>query len=92
MADVISTFRQGGRERRLIYHRVSNALYSAVLDLHEHRAELVAIAWGTRRLYDRAAIERVWAACRDELIAAPWKVPASLDAAGCRELRPPEAP
>jgi hypothetical protein len=88
MADVIYTFAQGERERRLLFKRVRSALYSAVLDLDEQRAEPEAIRWGARLLYDRAALERVWAACRPELRADIWCMPMALEGAGRRELLP----
>jgi hypothetical protein len=62
------------------------------MDLHEHEAEPVAITWGTRTLYDRAAIVRVWQACRPELEADIWRLPAAPAGAGRCELRPPAAP
>jgi hypothetical protein len=46
----------------------------------------VTITWGDRQLYDRAAIERVYAACKAEIAADPWARPASLEAAARREV------
>jgi hypothetical protein len=92
MAYVVYTFTQGGQPRRLLYERVVHALYAVVLDLHEHRAEPVTITWGTRLLYDCPAIGRLWEACRAELDADLWHVPAALEPARRRELRPRAAP
>jgi hypothetical protein len=46
----------------------------------------LSIHWGGRRLYDRAALERVWAACRAELEADRWQVPAGLEETARHEL------
>jgi hypothetical protein len=92
MPSVVYTFTQAAEPRRLRFAQVRVALYHAVVDLHEARAAPTAIHWGPRLLYDRAALERVWAACRAELLADRWQVPPSLDAAGRQELgraRPP---
>ena len=87
MPDVEYQSTINGQPRRLVYRRVSEALYTAVLDLHEQRAVPEAITWRARRLYDQAALRRVWAACRAELEAQPWEVPAALETAGRQELQ-----
>jgi hypothetical protein len=46
----------------------------------------LSIHWGGRRLYDRAAPERMWAACRAEREGDAWQVPAGLEAAARRNL------
>jgi hypothetical protein len=92
MAQIVYTFTQTGQRRSLLIERVLDALYSAVIDLDEQRAELEVIRLGEQVLYDRAALERVWAACRAEQEANIWQVPAALDPAGRRELRPSDAP
>jgi hypothetical protein len=56
------------------------------MDLHDRDAEPEAISWQGRLLLDRAAIERVWAACRPELVADCWKRPAALEGAARSEL------
>ena len=84
---VTYTFTQGRHPRRFLFERVSHALYMAVQHLHEARAEPATICWGQRVLYDCAAIERVWQACRAELEVDRWHVPAALASAGRQELR-----
>ena len=86
MAYVVYHFIQGGHPGRCSYECVSDALYSAVSDLHANDVAPVAITWQGRVLLDRAAITRVWQACRAELVADPWHVPANLEAAGRQEL------
>jgi hypothetical protein len=76
---VVYTFVHGTRRRELLFERVLAAVYTAVIDLHEARAAPLSIHWGGRRLYDRAALERVWAACRGELDGDPWQVPGVLE-------------
>ena len=83
---VIYTFSQGGREHSRLFERVLTALYSAVIDLDEQRAEPQMIAYGRRVLCNRAARERVWAACRADLLADRWQIPTALEAAGRQEL------
>jgi hypothetical protein len=80
-------FRQAGRECSLLYAEASSALCSAVLDLHEQRAEPVAVYRGGQVLYDRALIDRAYRACRAELVADPWKVPSPLRRLAAREQR-----
>jgi hypothetical protein len=82
---VVYTFIQGRQRCHLFFERVLNAVYTAVMDLHEQRATPLSIHWGGRRLYDRPALERVWAACRAELDADQWHVPAGLEAAARQE-------
>jgi hypothetical protein len=84
---VVYTFITGTQRRELLFERVLAAVYSAVMDLHSGCAAPLSIHWGGRRLYDRAALERVWAACRGELEGDPWDVPAGLEAAARREAR-----
>ncbi|HEY7065127.1 MAG TPA: hypothetical protein VII06_26865 [Chloroflexota bacterium] len=79
-------FCQTGQARSLLYSGVLDALSKALHDLHEHTAEPVALTWGSRQLYDAAAIRRVDAACRTELEADQWHRPPSLEAAARREL------
>jgi hypothetical protein len=88
MAQIVYPFSRGGQQRALLSERVLAALYSAVIDLDEQRAEPVAIRLYGRVLYDRAALERVRAACRADLLADPWRMPAGLKAAARRELPP----
>ena len=89
MPHVEHTFREGGHERGLLFERVWDALYSALSDLHDGDAAPETITWGGRVLYDAAAVRRVYAACRAELVATPWQVPAGLEAVARREvLRP----
>lgn len=76
----------GGVPRVLRYTRVRDALGKALGDLQDQRETPVAIRWNGRLLYDAAAIRKVWEACRAELAAAPWAVPASLEVAMRREL------
>jgi hypothetical protein len=85
-APIVYRFRQGGQRRALLFARVTEALYSAVMDLHEREAEPEAITWQGRVLLGRAAIERVWASCRPELVADRWKVPAALERATRQEV------
>jgi hypothetical protein len=88
-APVVYCFSQGGHRRELIFARVTEAAYSTVMDLHDREAEPGAITWQGRVLLDRAAIERVWAACRPELVADRWKVPVVWrSACACFTLTP----
>jgi hypothetical protein len=82
---VVYTFIQGTQRRELLFERVLAAVYTAIVDLHEGRAAPLRVHWGGRWLYDRAALERGWAACRGELEADRWQVPAALEAAARRE-------
>jgi hypothetical protein len=83
---VVYAFIQGSYRRELLFERALDAVHSAVMDLHEQRAVPLSIHWGGRRLYDRAALERVWAACRAELEADQRQVPTALGAAARREM------
>jgi hypothetical protein len=85
-ASVVYRFRQGGHRRELLYACVTEAVYSAVMDLHDHDAEPEVITGQGRVLLDRAAMERVWVACRPELVADRWKVPAALELVARAEL------
>jgi hypothetical protein len=87
MTSVVYEFVQGGHRRRLLFERVLPAVHKAVHDLHNGDAEADTISWGARLLYDRAALERIWAACQAELLADPWHVPTALEPTARREVR-----
>ena len=80
----IYTFRapHAAQPSRRQYLQVADALYCAVQDLQEQRATPLLIARAGRVLYDAAAIRRLWEACRAELTAQPWQVPARVLATG----------
>jgi hypothetical protein len=82
-------FRQTGQTRRLRNTCVTDALSKALHDLYDGDAEPVRITWGARQLYDAAAIGRVYAACRAEMLADRWHRPRSLEAVARRELQRP---
>ncbi len=79
-------FTQTGRARSLVYERVTDALSKALHDLHDGDARPVAITWGSRQLYDAAAIGWVYAACRAELEADQWHRSPSLEAVARAEM------
>jgi hypothetical protein len=83
---VVYTFIQGTQRRELLFERVLAAVYTAVMDLHARRAAPLGVHWGGRRLYDPAALERVWTACKPELNEDRWQVPGGLEAEARREL------
>jgi hypothetical protein len=85
---VVYTFRHNRVQRQLVFQRVTEALYTMLLDVHRQRAEPVSLAWGDNLLYDAAALQRIYARCRVELDAAGGGVPPSLVAAAHAELRP----
>jgi hypothetical protein len=68
----------GGHPPRLLYERVRDALYSAVVDVHKGRATPVAIRRGEKLLADAAKIQGAYAACKADLHAEPMKVPRAL--------------
>jgi hypothetical protein len=76
---VVYRFRCAGEVRELLYERVTAALYTVLLDVHDDRATPIEVRYGGRRLYDAAALQRIYAACRDELVATQGQVPSNLE-------------
>lgn len=76
----------GSVQRVLCFVTVRDALSHALGHLQGQAETPVAIRWNGRVLYDAPAITAVWEACRAELAAAPWSVPASLESAARREM------
>ena len=73
-------FRVGAEEHSLRFADASSAFYSAMIDLHEHRREPLAIDRDDQPWADRAAIDRCYSACRDDLELRPNAVPRELGA------------
>lgn len=67
-------------ERQLAFQRVTEALYTVLIDVQRQRAVPVSLTWGDRPLYDAAALQRIYARCRAELEATGGAVPPSLEA------------
>jgi hypothetical protein len=61
------------------------AFFTAVPDLHELRCEPLAIGRDSQPWTDRAAIDRCYAACREDLEQRPNAVPRVLEDLGARE-------
>jgi hypothetical protein len=85
---VVYRFRRGGEEQRLLFARVTAALYTVLLDFRHDRATPRALCYGGRRLYDAAALRRIYDACRTELVATNDAVPTHLEAVARREMGP----
>ena len=85
---IVYRFRQGAQERRLLVQRVTEALYTVLLDFHRARATPLEVSAGRRRLYDAAALRRIYDACRAELVATNEGVPTDLEAVASREAQP----
>jgi hypothetical protein len=86
MPSVAYRFRKADQEHTAPYPRVRDALSVAIRHLHDCNAVPLDVTYGGRRLFDAAAIARVYAACRAELEADYWRRPVSLEAAARREL------
>jgi hypothetical protein len=84
---VIYSFRQGGAARSLLFRTVTDCLYTMLLDFHHARATPEAVEYNGRRLYDAAALQRIYAACRAELLTTNEQVPTQLEAVARRELQ-----
>jgi hypothetical protein len=85
---VVYHFRRGGEEQHLLFARVTDALYTVLLGFRYARATPRAVCYGPRRLYDAAALRRIYDACRTELVAANDAVPTNLEAVARREMGP----
>ncbi len=80
-------FRSGAEENSLLFADASSAFYSAMIDLHEHRRGPLAIDRDGQPWADRAAIDRCYAACREDLEQRPNAAPRVLEELGARERR-----
>jgi hypothetical protein len=78
-------FLVGGHGRCLLFGPVSNAAYSVVRDRHDRDAEPIAVYKDGVLLWDRALIERIYAACQDDLTARPLPIPTAIMRLGERE-------
>jgi hypothetical protein len=85
---VVYAFTQNRVQRQLAFTRVTEALYTMLIDVQRQRAEPVSLTWGHRPLYDAAALQRVYARCRGELEATGGGVPPSLEAVARAEVLP----
>src|SRR4051794_21468271 len=81
-----------GEERSLLFERVTAALFTVLLDFRHDRAVPLDLCYGGRRLYDAAALRRIYDACRTELVATNDQVPTNLEAVARREVVPEHAP
>jgi hypothetical protein len=70
----------GGRPRRLLFLDVRTALFHVVSDRHHGHATPIALHRGGKLLADRAKLERVYQACREDLEREPFKMPGALQA------------
>ena len=80
-------FRQGGRDQGFLFERASNAALFAVCDLPEHRAESLRMEKDGALLWSPELIQRIYAACRADLVACPHAVPPALERLAAREGR-----
>jgi hypothetical protein len=86
---VVYTFTQNRVQRQLAFQRVTEALYTVLMDVQRQRAEPVSLMWGDRLLYDAAGLQRIYARCRAELEATGGGVPPTLEAVARAELSRP---
>jgi hypothetical protein len=82
---VVYRFRRAGEVRELLYARVTEALYTVLLDFHGNRATPLDLCYDRRRLYNAVALHRIYEACRAELAATNDQVPANLEAVARQE-------
>jgi hypothetical protein len=75
-------FISGGHEEALLFAEASSAFFSAVLEIHEHHGAPLAIDRDGQPWADRAAIDRCYAACREDLETRPNAVPRVLEELG----------
>ena len=85
-ASVVYRFTQNRVQRQLAFTRVTEALYTMLIDVQRQRAVPVSLTWGDRVLYDAAALQRIYTQCRSELEATGGAVPPSLEAVARAEL------
>jgi hypothetical protein len=71
-----------------LFQRVTEALYTVLLDFHRARAIPIELTVGGRQLYDAAALRRIYDACRAGLEVTNEGVPADLEAIARREAQP----
>src|SRR3954465_3439100 len=89
---IVYHFRRARQNCALRFERVTEALYTVLLDFRHARATPLDLCYGRRRLYDAAALRRIYDACRTELVAANGAVPLSLEAVARREVVSERAP
>jgi hypothetical protein len=78
-------FRAGDRDGSLLFGELASLAYTLVLDWHEQRREPVRVTRDGAPLWGAAEIAKVYAACREDLEAAPGKVPRALARLRARE-------
>jgi len=81
-------FRRGGEHRALLFETVTAALFTVLLDFRHARATPLDLCYGRRCIYDAAALQRIYTACRAELQATNDQVPSDLEAVARREVAP----